>query len=190
MNARGSLWLPLAILLLLAGLSFWIDHAVQLPADTEQTTKTSPEGIMENFEALRTDLTGNPQYRLSAKRLKHYSGSKRTEMEFPHFVQLDPQTGDVSATAKQATVSPDGDELDLQDDVNVVRAALPGQSVMTLRTARLLIYPKRKLLRAPGTVDVHDDTMDVHAGAMEYNATQRIIKLTGRVNTRYFSRKP
>jgi lipopolysaccharide export system protein LptC len=78
----------------------------------------------------------------------------------------------------------------LQGDVNVVRAAQPGQSVMTLRTARLLIYPKRKLLRAPGTVLAHDDTMDLRAGAMEYNATQRIIKLTGRVNTRYLSRKP
>jgi lipopolysaccharide export system protein LptC len=190
MNARGSLWLPVAILLLLAGLSFWIEYAVQLPADTEQTAKTSPEGIMENFEALRTDLTGNPQYRLSAKRLKHYSGSKRTEMESPHFVQLDAQTGDISATGKQATISPDGDELDLQGDVNVVRAAQPGQSVMTLRTARLLVYPKHKLLRAPGAVTVHDDTMDVHAGAMEYNTNQRTIDLTRRVTARYLSRKP
>ena len=190
MNARGSLWLPLAILLLLAGLSYWIENVVQLPLNTELATKTSPEGIMENFEALRTDLTGNPQYRLSAKRLKHYSGSKRTEMESPHFVQLNAQTGEISTTAKQATVSPNSDEIDLQGEVNVVRAAQPGQSVMTLRTARLLIYPERNLMRAPGAINVHDETMDLRAGAMEYNANQRIIELTGRVKTRYISRKP
>ena len=190
MNARGSLWLPLVVLLLLAGLSYWIDHVVQLPPSSTQTAKTSPEGIMENFEALRTDLAGHPQYRLSAKRLKHYTGSKRTEMESPRFVQLSAQTGEINTTAKQATVSPEGDEIDLQGDVIIVRAAQPGLSAMTLRTARLLAYPDRNLLRAPGTVDIHDDTMDLRAGAMEYRANQHTIELTGRVKARYISRKP
>jgi lipopolysaccharide export system protein LptC len=190
MSARGSLWLPLVILLLLTGLSYWIEHVVQQPVSTGQAAKTNPEGIMENFDALRTDPAGNPQYRLSAKRLKHYSGSKRTEMESPRFTQLNAQTGEISATAKQATVSPDGDEIDLHDEVRIVRAAQPGQSVMTLRTARLLVYPERNLLHAPGTVEVHDDTMELRAGAMEYNANQRIIKLSGRVNTRYLSGRP
>lgn len=190
MSARGSLWLPLVVLLLLAGLGYWIERVVQAPADTRQTTRSSPEGIMENFEALRTDLAGHPQYRLSAKRLKHYTGTKRTEMESPHFVLLSVQTGEIDTTARQATVSPEGDEVDLQGDVVVVRAAQPGQSVMTLRTARLLAFPDHNLLRAPGKIDVHDDIMDLHAGAMEYNANKRTIELSGRVKARYFSRKP
>jgi len=179
----------LVVLLLLAGLSFWIERVVQAPASTRQFTQSSPEGIMENFEALRTDQAGHPQYRLSAKRLKHYTGTKRTEMESPHFVQLSAQTGEIDTTARQATVSPDGDEVDFQGDVVVVRAAQPGQSVMTLRTARLLAYPNRDLLRAPGTVTVHDDTLDLRAGAMEYRANQRTIELTGRVKARYISRR-
>ena len=187
MSARGSLWLPLAILLLLAGLSFWIEQSVQLTSNGSASVKTDPEGIMENFDALRTDPAGNPQYRLSAKRLKHYSGSKLTEMESPRFIQLDAQAGDVSTTAQQATISADGKEVDLRGEVHVVRAAKPGQSAMTLRSARLIVYPERKLLRAPGTVDVRDDTLDIRAGAMEYNAAQRVIKLTGRVNARYIS---
>jgi len=60
---------------------------------------------------------------------------------------------------------------------------------MTLRTARLLAYPNRDLLRAPGTVTVHDDTLDLRAGAMEYRANQRTIELTGRVKARYISRR-
>ncbi len=187
MNARGSLWLPLLILLLLAGLSYWIEQSVQLTPGGSPTAKTDPEGIMENFEALSTDPAGNLQYRLSARRLKHYSGSKLTEMESPRFVQIDAEAGEISATAVQATVSPAGDEVDLRGGVNVVRAARPGQSAMTLRTARLIVFPERKLLRAPGQVEVHDDTLDVRAGAMEYNAAQRVIQLTGRVNARYLS---
>jgi lipopolysaccharide export system protein LptC len=189
MITRGSLWLPLAILLLLAALSFWIERSVQLTETGSEASQTDPEGIMENFDALRTDPAGKPHYRLSAKRLKHYTGSKRTELESPRFVQLDVEAGEVSAVAKQATVSPDGNEVELRGDVVVERAARPGQSAMTLRTERLLVFPERDLLHSPGAVEILDGTLAVRAGAMEYDAGQRVIKLTGRVHARYFSRQ-
>ena len=189
MITRGSLWLPLAILLLLAALSFWIERSVQVAANGSQAAQTDPEGIMEKFDALRTDPEGNPHYRLSASRLKHYSGSKRTELESPHFIQIDQDSGDVSAVARAAAVSANGDEVDLRDEVVVERAARAGQSAMTLRTARLLVYPERDLLRAPGAVDIRDDTLVLRAGAMQYDARLRVIKLTGRVQARYFSGK-
>jgi lipopolysaccharide export system protein LptC len=189
MITRGSLWLPLAILLLLAALSFWIEQSVQMAPNGSQAAHTDPEGIMENFDALRTDASGKPHYRLSAKKLMHYSGSKLTELEFPRFVQLDAETGEVRVAARQATVSSDGNEVDLHGDVIVERAAHLGQSAMTLRTAQLLVFPERDQLRAPGAVDVRDDTLTLRADAMEYDAKRRVIKLTGRVKARYISGK-
>ncbi|MBT9589646.1 MAG: LPS export ABC transporter periplasmic protein LptC [Thiobacillus sp.] len=189
MTARGSLWLPLLVLLLLAALSFWIERSVQTLPNGNTTGETDPEGIMENFDALRTDQTGRPQYRLSAKKLKHYSGSKRTELESPHFVLLDPNTSAVSAVSQLATVSSDGNEVDLRGDVKILRAAGAGQSALTMQTARLIVFPERKLLRSPGPVDIQDATLNLRAGAMEYNAVQRLIKLTGRVQARYISGK-
>jgi len=187
--ARGSLWLPLAILLLLAMLSFWIERSVQIAPKGNQGNNTEPEGIMENFDALRTDPSGQPQYRLSAKKLKHYSGNKRTELESPRFVLLDAQAGDITVKAHQASISPDGKEVDLRGNVTILREAGPGQSALTLRTARLIVFPERDLLRAPGAIDVEDATFKIRAGAMEYDAGQRVIKLTGRVNARYISGK-
>jgi lipopolysaccharide export system protein LptC len=189
MITRGSLWLPLAILLVLAALSFWIERSVQLTADGGDAVTTDPEGIMENFDALRTDPAGKPHYRLSAKKLKHYSSSKRTELESPRFVQLDAEAGEVNAAAKQATVSSNGEEVELLGDVIVNRAARFGQSAMTLRTAQLLVYPERDLLRARGAVDIRDATLTLRADAMEYDAGKRVIKLTGRVKARYFARQ-
>ena len=190
MIARGPLWLPLAILLLLAALSFWIERMVEAPVNgSTSPTRTDPEGIMENFNAMRTDAMGKPQYRLSAKRLKHYSGSKFTELESPRFTQLDAQSGDVDAVANQATVSPDGNEVDLRGNVLVQRAARPGQSLMSLRSARLLIFPERDQLRSPGPVEIQDATLNARADSMEYDAKQRIVKLTGRVHARYLSGK-
>jgi lipopolysaccharide export system protein LptC len=189
MIARGSLWLPLAILMLLAALSFWVERSVQGTAKDSQAIPTDPEGIMENFEALRTDPAGQPHYRLSAKKLRHYSGSRLTELESPRFVQLDAVAGDVSAAARQATISASGDEVDLRGNVIVERAARPGQSAMTLRTAQLLVFPNHDLLRAPGAVAIHDGSQTLHAGAMEYDAQRRVIKLSGRVQARYIPGK-
>lgn len=189
MIARNSLWLPLAILLVLAALSFLIERAVQGGASGNLAERTDPEGIMENFDALRTDLAGRPHYRLSARKLKHYSGSKLTELESPRFVQMLADRGEVRATAGLATVSSDGSEVNLRGGVVIERAAHAGQSAMTLRTAQLLVFPERDLLRAPGAIDLRDGTMAVRAGAMEYDARKRIIKLTGRVQTRYLTGK-
>lgn len=189
MIVRGSLWLPLAILMLLAALSFWIERSVQVSGGNGQAAQADPEGIMEDFDALRTDPAGLPQYRLSAKTLKHYSGSRLTELESPRFVQLDPEAGEVSAVAREATVSPTGEEVDLRGDVVIHRAARPGQSAMTLRTAQLLVFPERDLLRAPGAVEIEDDTQTLRAGAMEYDAERRVIKLTGRVQARHLPGK-
>lgn len=189
MITRGSLWLPMAILLLLAALSFWIEQSVRVTPDGGEAAQTDPEGIMENFDALRTDPAGRPHYRLSAKKLKHYSGSKRTELESPRFVQLDPEAGEVTVVARQAKVSPDGNEVELLGRVVVDRAARPGQSAMTLRTERLLVFPEHDRLRAPGAVEILDATLNVRAGAMDYDIGKRLIKLTGRVQTRYVSQK-
>lgn len=185
MIGRGPLWLPLAILAGLAALSFWIEHSVRVGANGSAAARTEPEGIMENFDALRTDDAGNPHYRLTAERLKHYAGSRRTELESPRFTQFDAKAGDIRARAREATVSADGKEVDLRGDVIVERVARTGAPPMTLRTGQLLVYPDRDLLRAPGRVDVSDATMSVQAGAMEYDAKRRTIRLTGRVQARH-----
>ncbi len=104
MITRGSLWLPLAILLLLAALSFWIERSVQLTETGSEASQTDPEGIMENFDALRTDPAGKPHYRLSAKKLKHYSGSRRTELESPPSSNSTPKPAS-ECRGKAATVS-------------------------------------------------------------------------------------
>lgn len=144
---------------------------------------------MENFDALRTDSSGRPQYRLSARKLKHYSGSKRTELDSPRFVLLDAKAGDVKAAARQATVSSSSNEVILQGNVNVIRAARLGQAAMTINSEKLIVLPESNQLRSPGPVEIRDANLNLRAGSMEYNASQRIIKLKGRVQARYISRK-
>jgi len=185
MISRSSAWLPLVILLVLAGLSFWIESMVRLPGNGLKGSQAEPESIIENFEAIRTDAEGNPQYQLSARKLRHYSGSSLTEMESPQFVHLGYQGSEVRAISDSATVSTDGNEVDLRGNVQIVRAATSELADMMLKTAHLKIDLEQDRLTSPGAVEISDNLMVARAGAMEYDAKTRVIKLTGRVKARY-----
>jgi len=185
MVSRGSVWLPLVILLVLAGLSFWIERTVQLPSDGTQAGRADPEGIIENFMAVRTDAKGNPQYQLAARRLKHYSGSRLTEMESPQFAHLGYRDSELRAISESATVSADGKQIELLGNVLVTRAATAGLADMMLKAARLTVWPDEERLHATGPIEIRDNLMVAHAAAMDVDARTRIIKLTGRVKARY-----
>lgn len=185
MVSRGSAWLPLVILAILAGLSFWIDYMVQLPANGGLASRLEPAGIIENFVATRTDTEGNPRYQLTARKLRHYSGSRLTEMEYPQFAHLGYQGSELRARSDKATVSPDGKEVELTGNVQITRSAPSGMADMMLRTALLKVYPDQDRLRATGAVEIRDNLMVAHAGAMDYDARTRVIKLTGGVKARF-----
>lgn len=185
MISRGSAWLPLVILAVLAGLSFWIDYTVQLPVNGSLASRSEPAGIIENFVATRTDAEGNPQYQLTARKLRHYSGSRLSEMEFPQFAHLGYQGSELRARSDKATVSPDGREVELTGNVQITRSAPSGMADMMLRTALLRVYPDQERMRATGTVEIRDNRMVANAQAMDFDARTRVIKLTGRVKARF-----
>jgi len=188
MIERGTLWLPLAILLVLAVLSFWIQRLVQLPAGVPLGAHAAPEGIMEDFRALRTDAQGRPLHRLSAQRFKHYTGSKLTVLEAPRFTQYDSQRGEIDASSQRATVSKDGELIDLTGNVRVTWQTTPGRPATVLTSARLKVFPDERLLRSPGRIEFSDPALHLVAGAMEYRTDLRTIKLTGRVKARYLTK--
>lgn len=185
---RTSLWLPLVLLLFLAGISAWLNYTVHGP-QSKQKRESDPETIVENFEAIRTDTAGRLKERLSATRLTHYSGSKLSLLEAPHLTQISPDAADLTAIAERATISRDNEEVTMENNVRVTRVATPQNAGLQLTTQRLLVYPKRELLRSPGPVSVQGPGLNLRAGRMEVQSKRRIIKFSGRVKALYQNAK-
>ena len=63
--------LPLAIMLLLAMLTLWLDRTVELTtaAAVPRTVTHEPDYIVEKFNLQRLSADGEPRYRLSAARM-------------------------------------------------------------------------------------------------------------------------
>ena len=188
MMGRTSLWLPLVLLLFLAGVSAWLNYTVHGPQG-KQKRESVPETIVENFESVRTDAAGRLKERLSANKLTHYSGSKLSVLEAPHLTQIARDAANLVAVSEHATISHDSEEVTMENNVRVTRAATPQNAALQLTTQRLLVYPKRDLLRAPGVVHVEGAGLNLTAGRMEVQSTQRIIKFSGRVKALYQNAK-
>ena len=190
MIGRSALWLPLALLFFLTAVSGWLRYTVQGPGSGNKPSERDPETIIENFEAIRTDPQGRIKERLSARALKHFSGSKLSELDAPHLIQISPGAANMTAVSDHATISHDNQEVSMENNVRVTREETTPGSALTLTTQRLLVYPERDLLRAPGAVNVIGPGLNLNAARMEVNSNQRIIKFSGRVKARYQNAKP
>lgn len=187
MIGRHSLWLPLVLLLFLAGISSWLSYTVQGPGNVNKRHDSDPETIVENFEAVRTDPQGRIKERLSARKLTHFSGSKLSELDAPRLVQISPDAANMTAVADRATISHDSKEVSLENHVTITRLGTDANPGLTLTTERLLLYPERDYLRAPGPVRIVGPGLNLVAASMEMQTTRRIIKLSGRVKAHYLN---
>lgn len=142
MKRLGSAIFPLSILLVLAALTFWLSHAVQLP-ETGRNGKNrhDPDYIINDSQLRKLDKTGRLQYTLKAVEIRHYPDDDTTDMIKPDLVHLHPQKAPVTMVAERGHLSRDGKQADLYDNVQVRRAASGTQEEMLAVTDRLTILP-------------------------------------------------
>jgi lipopolysaccharide export system protein LptC len=189
MMARGTLWLPLLLLVFLAALSFWLDQAVQTTGGGRQNRDFDPESIVEGLQAQRSDRNGRMTERLSARRLLHYSGTDVAELEAPHFVQLLPDAAVYDISAARAHIVRETQEVTLTGQVHARQIPADKHAVMTFVTEKLVVDRSRGRIRAPGPVTVSGPGLTVAASAMDADSTRRLIKLFGRVRAQYQNAK-
>lgn len=147
MNRNFQRLLPLLILLAFAGLTVWLERATRSD-DAPSTGKQrhDPDVIVNNFTLRRFDETGVVQHTLTATEMRHYPDDDTTELDTPHLLY----SGKLAPThisAERATLTKDGKEAILRDNVRVLRAASPGRDEMTLATSVLHVYPDDELAR-------------------------------------------
>ena len=180
MPGKNALAIPLVLLLLLGGLSGWIERTVRVPAQATAGPSREPESIIENFRASRTGPDGHPRYRLEARTLKHYSGDQPSELVEPRFSQHTATGGATRVVAHQAVLSADGNTVTLTGQVRLDRD-YDAASSLVFRTERLVLEPDSGRLSTPGKVEIVSRQWRASAGRMELDSHSRVVKLSGRV---------
>lgn len=184
-SERLTIWFPLALLAILAGLTWWLDGYVKSPAAARGAAGHDPDYIVNDITAIRFDENGKPRHTLFARKMTHYGDNDTTLLEAPRFITTDAARAPVTVTSRTARLTGRADNVYFHDDVKVVRAAYQNQSEMTLTTNYLHVIPDEDIARTNQPVRVVDANTVVTANGLELNNKTRILQLQGRVRGTY-----
>lgn len=140
---RPERWL--ALLLLVIGVAAWLLR----PADEGTSSDAGsgerrPDYIVDGLRGVVLGLDGEPTRRLDAERLRHYPDDGSSELDAPvlQVYDNDDQAPPWYARSRLAWINATGDELLLEQDVRLDRAATVDSPPIELRTSELLVLPE------------------------------------------------
>lgn len=130
---------PLTMLLLLAALTYWLSQVIQGRA-SHGPLRHDPDYWAERIELRRFDKSGKLQHTLVADKLVHYPDDDTTIVTQPHLTYH--RVPQLEIFARMAYVGRDGKEVDLVDDVQVIRhGTAKGLAPTILETRTLKVFP-------------------------------------------------
>jgi lipopolysaccharide export system protein LptC len=191
MQGRSTIWFPIALLALLAGLTLWVDRVVQPPQPKiDGSSRHDPDYILTNFSTLKTDRNGNPRHRLAATEMRHFPDNDTTELTRPRFTQFTANKPFTQIEGQRGLVTSDGENVYFMDNVRIVRGATPQKGELTVQTDYMHIIPDKELAMTerPVLIKQAPDTV-IRATGMEYDKKLGVLKLFKRVHVHYVKPK-
>ena len=176
---------PLALMLSLALLTFYLERTVREDPAHPAQRRHDPDYIVTNFTSTTYDRDGVPLSVLSAARMVHFPDDDTTELTAPRVRQTKPQEPHFLVTAERGALSGDGGEVFLYDNVVLVREADAQRPEARLTTSFLHMVRDRSLVRTDREVTIVEDRRSITGRGMEYNSESRQFTLQSDVVARF-----
>jgi lipopolysaccharide export system protein LptC len=190
MMQRLTAWFPILLLAAVAAVTVWLDRQVQPPeSGSNGKARHDPDYIVDNFTVTRIGPDGAVRYKLNARRMQHYPDDDTTTLDAPKLVNFRGAGVTVTATAKTATLSSNGENAYLNDDVRLVRSAYGNHSELTVLTTWLHVIPDDGIAKTDKPVRIRDANTLITSDGLEFDNDSHILKLLSNVRGRYEQRK-
>jgi lipopolysaccharide export system protein LptC len=177
---------PLLLMLALAGLTFWLELMVREEEGVRQSPRRhDADYIVDRLMHTRFNAQGAAESMLAAEKMLHYPDDDSTDLVAPRLVQTKANQPRITVTAERATLSQDGEELFLYDNVLVVREAGAGRPETRMRTSFLQVARAQSVLRTDRDVVITEVDRVLSGRGLEYNNETRQFYLRERVRGRY-----
>jgi len=182
MRARATHLLPLAVMLLLAALTLWLQFAVLRDSGgSARPAAHEPDAIVENFTVQRLDDSGRLMYTFSSPRMAHFADDGSGEALYPRVVQLGRDGDDIVATANRGTINRHGEEAFLYGNVQVLREATRQEPEFRARTEFLHVLPEKGISRTDRSVIITEGRSTLTGVGMVVDKERRQFTLQSQV---------
>jgi len=186
MMQRLTAWFPVLLLAAVAAVTLWLDRQVQPPQVSDNgKTRHDPDYIVDNFTVTRIGLDGAVRYKLNARRMRHYPDDDTTLLDAPKVVNFRGAGVTMTATSKTATLSSNGENAYLQDDVLLTRSPYENHSELKMTTTWLHVVPDDGIAKTDKAVRIQDATTLITSDGLEFDNNTRILNLLSNVRGRY-----
>jgi lipopolysaccharide export system protein LptC len=176
---------PLALMLALALLTFYLERTVRDEEAPPAPRRHDPDYIVSQFTTTTYNRDGQPLSVLSADKMVHYPDDDSTELLAPRVEQTKPDEPRITVTAERGALSGDGQEIFLYDNVVLLREATGAQPAARMTTSFLHVVRDRSLVRTDREVMLVEDNRSLTGRGMEYNSDSRQFQLHSDVVGRF-----
>lgn len=185
---RLALYLPVLLMGLLAGATYWLVRSTPSPGAVAATTapQHEPDYFMRKFSVKTFDATGQLKSEVKGSEARHYPDTDTLEIDQVIIRSFDQEGRLTTATARSALSNGDGSEVTLIGNAKVLRAATVSatgkeQPTLTFSGEHLhaFINTEQVSSNQPVVLTRGQDTFT--ADNMAYDNKTRVIQLDGRV---------
>jgi lipopolysaccharide export system protein LptC len=181
---------PLLLMLALAGLTFWLERTVREEEGAHPSVRRhDPDYVVDNLKHTRYNPLGAVESTLAAAKMLHYPDDDTTDLIAPRLVQTKTNEPRVTVTADRGTVSQDGEEVFLYDNVLLVRDGSAERSETRMRTTFLHVVRGRSVVNTDREVVITEADRMLSGRGMEYRNDSQELFLRERVRGRYEAKK-
>jgi lipopolysaccharide export system protein LptC len=177
---------PVMVLVILAGLSFWLQSTVDRgEAKNDGKFRHDPDAIAENFTVRRFDQNGQVKYRLTAPYLVHFPDDDTSEVKSPVLTSYRPEGAPVIVTGDNAKVTTKGETIHLWDNVSVTRAATADRLEMVARMPDLTAQPEAGIAFTGSPVEITQGQSWIRGTGLHIDNNTSTLVLQSQVKGQY-----
>lgn len=183
-----SVSLPVLLLGVLAGLSWWLVRSTPPPPEPKAAVSVAhlPDYTLDRFQLLGHAADGRLLHRLEGEALRHYPDRDVHEIDAVRLQSYDEGAGVVKAQADQGLVEQAAGRITLRGRVQAEqRAGAPGgDGPLRVLGERVEIEPRARRLSSPEPLRLVQDGLEVQAGRLVYDHARRVAELLDGVRGR------
>ena len=169
MKLAAARLFPLTLMLALALLTFWLERAVREEESHPSLRRHDPDYIVENFRVVNYGPDGAVESSLTARKMLHYPDDDSTELVLPGLVETRPGKPRTEVSAQRGTLSQNGEEMFLYDNVLLRREATDARSEVRIETSVLHFVGSRSLVRSESDVRITEARQVISGRGLEYD---------------------